>query len=77
MLYVGIHRANSPNWNKWVVGSKWIYRSREIIKLATPTMKAVTFTSLSLLIIRRRSAPTRGRKMVVERIGKLREFIIR
>jgi hypothetical protein len=47
------------------------------MKLATPTMKAVTFTSLSFLITRRRSAPAKGRKMVVERIGKLREFMIR
>jgi hypothetical protein len=47
------------------------------MKLTTPTMKAVTLTRVSFLMTRRINAPTSGRKMVVERIGKLKEFKIR
>jgi hypothetical protein len=46
-------------------------------KLIIPVVKAMPFTILSFLTIRRISAPTSGTKMVVERIGKLRGFIIR
>jgi hypothetical protein len=46
-------------------------------KLIIPVVKATPFTILSFFRRRRIIAPARGIKMVVERIGKLRGFIIR
>jgi hypothetical protein len=45
--------------------------------LIIPVAKAMPFTILSFLMRRSIIAPARGMKMVVERIGKLRGFIIR
>ena len=42
-----------------------------------PVARAVIFMAVSLRIRSSRHAPTRGRKIVVERIGKLRGFIMR
>ena len=50
---------------------------REAKKVTRDANRAVTFMLLSLFMKRSAKPPTRGRKIMVERIGRFRVFIIK
>src|SRR5919199_924659 len=75
MLKVGIQSTFSTNWNSGVVGSKPSHRKTDstntIVEVHSAMLRALWATvSSSPRVARMKAAPTSGRKVTSERIGK-------
>src|SRR6185437_2349736 len=76
MLSAGIQATFSSNWKPALVGSKWTHSSSETRKVTSEVISAAlrqlrSTASLGPCTTMQNSAPTKGRKVMTERIGQL------
>src|SRR5689334_4874332 len=76
MLSAGIQATFSSNWKPALVGSKWTHSSSDTRKVTSEVISAAlrqlrSTASLGPCTTMQNSAPTKGRKVMTERIGQL------